>query len=59
MFLEDIRRVMGVPEWMMSVDARRTRTLHGGTCIQLLLHFTGPHANRLELDFTKYVHLPL
>ncbi|XP_022827312.1 uncharacterized protein LOC111357026 isoform X1 [Spodoptera litura] len=53
MFLEDMRRVMGVPEWMMSLDARRTRTLHGGSCIQLLLHFTGPHANRLELDFTK------
>ncbi|PZC73227.1 hypothetical protein B5X24_HaOG209907 [Helicoverpa armigera] len=53
MFLEDMRRVLGVPEWMMSVDARRTRALHGGTCVQLLLHFTGPHANRLELDFTK------
>ncbi|XP_075986340.1 superoxide dismutase family protein Rsod isoform X1 [Anticarsia gemmatalis] len=53
MFLEEMRRVMGVPEWMLSVDARRTRTLHGGTCIQLLLHFTGPQANRLELDFTR------
>ncbi|KAJ8709474.1 hypothetical protein PYW08_009478 [Mythimna loreyi] len=53
MFLEDMRRIMGVPEWMMSVDARRTRALHAGACVQLLLHFTGPHANRLELDFTK------
>ncbi|XP_050553803.1 uncharacterized protein LOC118270440 isoform X1 [Spodoptera frugiperda] len=53
MFLEEMRRVMGVPPWMMSLDARRTRTLHGGACIQLLLHFTGPHANRLELDFTR------
>ncbi|XP_030019565.2 uncharacterized protein LOC115439736 [Manduca sexta] len=52
-FLEDIRKVMGVPEWMVSVDSRRTRTLHHSTCIQILLHFTGPHANRLELDFTR------
>ncbi|XP_012547044.2 uncharacterized protein LOC101739289 isoform X1 [Bombyx mori] len=52
-FLEDIRKVMGVPEWMVSVDSRRTRDLHHSTCIQILLHFTGPHANRLELDFTR------
>ncbi|GBP28787.1 hypothetical protein EVAR_19831_1 [Eumeta japonica] len=52
-FLEDVRRVMGVPEWMISVDSRQTKTLHQGACIQILLHFTGPHANRLELDFTR------
>lgn len=46
---------MGVPEWMVSVDSRRTRLLHASSCIQILLHFTGPHASRLELDFTKLV----
>lgn len=32
---------MGLPEWMLTVDSRKTRTLHGGTCIQFLLHFKG------------------
>ncbi|XP_072936452.1 uncharacterized protein Rsod isoform X1 [Epargyreus clarus] len=52
-FLADIRKVMGVPEWMVGVDSRRTRLLHAGACIQVLLHFAGPDANRLELDFTR------
>ncbi|CAG9134497.1 unnamed protein product [Plutella xylostella] len=52
-FLADIRRVMGVPPWMVGVDARRTRTLQGGACVQLLLHFMGPDAGKLELDFTR------
>ncbi|XP_022116350.2 uncharacterized protein LOC110994148 [Pieris rapae] len=52
-FLREIRKVMGVPEWMVGVDSRRTRILHFGACIQVLLHFQGPDANRLELDFTK------
>ncbi|XP_046973148.1 uncharacterized protein LOC124539833 isoform X2 [Vanessa cardui] len=52
-FLAEVRRVMGVPEWMVGVDSRRTRVLHAGACVQVLLHFTGPDASRLELDFTK------
>lgn len=52
-FLAEVRKIMGVPDWMVSVDSRRTRSLHHSTCIQVLLHFSGPHANRLELDFTR------
>lgn len=44
---------MGIPEWMLSVDSRKTKTLHSGSCIQFLLHFKGPIANRLEQDFSK------
>lgn len=40
-FIEDVREVMGLPEWMLTVDSRKTRTLHGGTCIQFLLHLKG------------------
>lgn len=52
-FIEDVREVMGLPEWMLTVDSRKTRTLHGGTCIQFLLHFKGPQANQLEQDFSR------
>ncbi|XP_049880527.1 uncharacterized protein LOC126376997 isoform X2 [Pectinophora gossypiella] len=52
-FLEDVRKVMGVPPWMLGVDSRRTRELHSGACLQVLLHFAGPDAHKLELDFTR------
>ena len=54
-FLEDVRKVMGIPEWMLSIDNRKTRILHNGACIQFLLHFKGPIANKLELDFNKLI----
>ncbi|KAG7190089.1 hypothetical protein KM043_006224 [Ampulex compressa] len=52
-FLEDVRRVMGIPEWMLSIDNRKTKILHDGACIQFLLHFRGPIANQLEQDFSR------
>ncbi|XP_031842214.1 uncharacterized protein Rsod isoform X2 [Nomia melanderi] len=52
-FLEDVRKVMGIPEWMLSIDNRKTKILHNGACIQFLLHFKGPLANKLEQDFNK------
>ncbi|XP_043268911.1 uncharacterized protein Rsod isoform X2 [Venturia canescens] len=52
-FLEDVQRVMGIPEWMLSIDSRKTKILHNGGCIQFLLHFRGPIANILEQDFSK------
>ncbi|XP_077282996.1 superoxide dismutase family protein Rsod [Arctopsyche grandis] len=52
-FIEDVRHVMGLPEWMLTVDSRKTKTLHQNSCIQFLLHFKGPRANQLEKDFTK------
>jgi len=39
---------MGIPEWMLDVDARKTKELHGGQCIQMIIHFKGPLAHRLE-----------
>lgn len=51
--MEDVRKVMGIPEWMLSVDSRKTKILHNGGCIQFLLHFKGPIASRLEKDFSK------
>ncbi|XP_047350470.1 uncharacterized protein LOC124949465 isoform X2 [Vespa velutina] len=52
-FLEDVRKVMGIPEWMLSIDSRKTKILHNGACIQFLIHFKGPIANKLEQDFSK------
>ncbi|XP_012281553.1 uncharacterized protein LOC105700357 [Orussus abietinus] len=54
-FLEDVRKVLGVPEWMLSIDGRRTKILHSGGCVQFLMHFKGPIANKLEQDFSKLI----
>lgn len=54
-FIDDIRTVMGVPEWMITVDSRQTKILHNGYCIQFLLHFKGPIANQLEIDYTRLI----
>lgn len=44
---------MGIPEWMLSIDNRKTKVLHNGACIQFLLHFRGPIAGRIEQDFSR------
>lgn len=46
---------MGLPEWMLSIDSRRTKTLHGGACIQMLVHFKGGQAHKIEKDFTVLI----
>lgn len=40
-FFEAVRNVMGVPDWMITVDSRKTKILHNGACIQYLVHFKG------------------
>lgn len=52
-FLEDVREVMGIPDWFLTIDSRKTTLLHNGACIQLLIHFKGPQANKLEQDFSR------
>ncbi|RZF36952.1 hypothetical protein LSTR_LSTR004640 [Laodelphax striatellus] len=52
-FLDDIHEVMGIPEWFLTIDTRKTKILHHSACIQLFLHFKGPMANTLEVDFSR------
>lgn len=48
---------MGIPEWFLTVDSRKTRNLHNNACVQLLLHFKGPIANQLEQDFSRLLSI--
>lgn len=52
-FLEDVRAVMGIPEWFLEVDSRKTKTLHDDACLQTVVHFKGPYAHKLEQDFSR------
>ena len=51
-FMEEVQTVMGVPDWFLFTDSRETKSLHEGKCLQILLHFRGPLANKLEQDFS-------
>lgn len=54
-FIDDVRKVMGIPEWFLHIDSRTTQNLHGGACVAFKLHFKGPKAHQLEQDFSKLV----
>ncbi|KAK9881797.1 hypothetical protein WA026_017312 [Henosepilachna vigintioctopunctata] len=56
-FIGDIREVMGIPEWFITIDSRKTKVLHNNACVQLLLHFKGPIASKLEKDFNRLLSL--
>lgn len=50
-FMEEATAIMGIPEWFMFLDSRKTRKLHNGRCVQIEIHFAGPYAHKLEQDF--------
>ncbi|CAG0892689.1 unnamed protein product, partial [Darwinula stevensoni] len=51
--MDELREVLGAPEWMVELDAPKTKELHDGACLQILIHFKGPKARELELDFSR------
>ncbi|CAG7838672.1 unnamed protein product [Allacma fusca] len=55
-FLDDVRKVLGVPEWMLTYDNRQTKIVQEGECAQLLFHFRGPVADRIEQDFDRLLN---
>lgn len=48
---------MGIPEWFLTVDSRKTKFLHNHACVQLLIHFKGPIAGKLEQDFNRLMSI--
>ena len=52
-FVNDVRRVMGVPPWMLLVDSRETRLVVGNRCVQFKMNFYGPHAAKIEQDLDR------
>lgn len=53
--MEDIRHVMNVPEWMLSVDSRKITVLHNGACVQMLIHFKGSLAPQMQQDLNRLI----
>ena len=54
-FIDDVRKVMGLPEWFLHIDSRTTQILHGGACVAFKVHFKGPKAHQMEQDFSRLI----
>ena len=54
-FMEEVRGIMGVPEWFVYTDSRKTRPDDGDNCVAMEVHFAGPYANQLEQDFNRLI----
>merc|ERR1712242_48870 len=52
-FMEEVRGIMGVPEWFLFEDSRKTKGFKNDKCVQIKVRFAGPYANRLEQDFNR------
>lgn len=57
-FLDDVREVMGIPEWFLEIDTRKYKLLHNNACVQIVVHFRGPFAHRLEQVTFKKMERP-
>lgn len=58
-YLSEVRTIMGIPDWFLEVDSRKTQNLYENACIQILIHFRGPNAHHLEIVSNKYFRIYL
>lgn len=54
-FFEAVRNAMGVPDWMITIDSRKTKILHNGACIQYLVHFKGKYCHNFYFNILIYI----
>jgi len=51
--IEAVRKVLQAPEWFLFIDEQETLEINLGRCVQFTIHFRGPHAQKLQLDFNR------
>ncbi|CAG0919694.1 unnamed protein product [Notodromas monacha] len=49
-FMKEVRAILGAPPWMVVLNMGESKDSHSGDCVQLLIHFLGPFAQRLSQD---------
>ncbi|XP_071538692.1 LOW QUALITY PROTEIN: uncharacterized protein [Panulirus ornatus] len=52
-FMDDVREVLGAPEWYLAADLQTVTLSSDLECVTFVVHFKGPQANQLELDFSR------
>ncbi|GAB6022615.1 hypothetical protein CHUAL_006711 [Chamberlinius hualienensis] len=53
-FIEKVREVLSVPEWMMHLDSGETKDYE--TCMHFTIYFRGPDAGRLQQDLDSLLN---
>uniref|UniRef100_T1J9S4 Uncharacterized protein n=1 Tax=Strigamia maritima TaxID=126957 RepID=T1J9S4_STRMM len=52
LFMTQARETLGIPPWMMFADAKKTKTVVEGACVQLTVHFRGHDIQWIQEIFT-------
>ncbi|XP_068215953.1 uncharacterized protein [Palaemon carinicauda] len=52
-FMSELREVLGAPEWYLAADLQTVSYSSDQKCVTFVIHFMGPSAARLELDFSR------
>ncbi|XP_063847913.1 uncharacterized protein LOC135093003 [Scylla paramamosain] len=52
-FMMDMREVLGAPKWFLAADLQTVTFSSDQQCVTFVVHFMGPSAGRLELDFSR------
>ncbi|KAG0723409.1 hypothetical protein GWK47_005529 [Chionoecetes opilio] len=54
-FMSDMREVLGAPKWFLAADLQTVTLSTDQQCVTFVVHFMGPSARRLELDFSRII----
>ncbi|KAK7067894.1 hypothetical protein SK128_014783, partial [Halocaridina rubra] len=53
LFMDEVRKVLGAPEWYLAADLQTVSYSSDQKCVTFVVHFMGPSAHQLELDFSR------
>ncbi|KFM68077.1 hypothetical protein X975_22889, partial [Stegodyphus mimosarum] len=56
-FMNHMRELLDAKDWLVVQDTQSQREILDGQCIQLIVHFYGPEAHRLQIEFSNLVNL--
>lgn len=54
-FVEQMRTLLGAAEWLMIPDLRATKSIAGGECVQMTIHFYGQRAHQIQSELNNLI----
>ncbi|XP_013776784.1 uncharacterized protein LOC106461508 [Limulus polyphemus] len=56
-FMEHMRELLNMSDWLVQQDAQSHHDILDGQCAQLTVHFYGPEAHKLQIQFSNLINL--
>lgn len=56
-FMTHMREVLDTHDWLVMQDSQSQREILDGQCVQITVHFYGPDAHRLQIEFSNLINL--